>query len=192
MERFDLLNSIHKALRHAMLTANLEAGRVDFGDADALARVTDMWTALRENLGHHAHHEDELIFPLLRNWAPEETDSLYDDHRHIHQIEAELDEVLRRVAAEPDVERRRRYGREFYRSLHPYTATCLRHFDDEERRLMPRLWALYDDAELAAVFGTIMATIGPEEREYAMDHMKVALDPQELAELQRRMGAPTG
>ena len=37
MERFDLLHNIHKALRHAMLTFNLESGRTDFSDPEAVS-----------------------------------------------------------------------------------------------------------------------------------------------------------
>jgi hypothetical protein len=64
---------------------------------------------------------------------------------------------------------------------------CLLHFDDEERRFMPRVWAPYDDDELVDTFARVMAVIGPEEWQYAMGHMTEALNPVELEELRARM-----
>jgi hemerythrin superfamily protein len=188
MERVDLLHFIHKALRRAMLTTNVESGRVDYADADATKRIDEAWSLLCANLGHHAHHEDEIIFPLLQACAPGEADQLTHDHEVIHALEGGMTALLDRLAGEPDPGTRRLLGREFHRSMQHYTAVCLTHFDDEERHLMPRLWALYDDDALEAAFGRIMATVGPEERDYTMAQMSEALDPVELAAVRARMG----
>jgi hypothetical protein len=199
MERFDLLHLIHKALRHAMLTFDVESGRIDFSDLEAVERLAASWSELRENLGHHARHEDEIMFPLLSDRAPGEprqpfgwegeVDALHDDHERIHRLEDELDALLRRIEQTPDRTTRRTLGREFHRSIQRYTAMCLLHFDDEERHFMPRVWALYDDAELVATFERVMAVVTPEERRYGMAHMTEALDPIELEELRARMAA---
>jgi hypothetical protein len=188
LERIDLLHFIHKALRHAMLTTNLESGRVDYADAEATKRVDEAWTLLRENLAHHAHHEDAIIFPLLDARAPGEADALGRDHAMIQELEADMSDLIDRLSGESDADLRRLLGREFHRAMQRYTSVCLSHFDDEERHLMPRLWALYDDDALEAAFGRIMATLGPEEREYAATHMSEALDPVELEALRQRMG----
>jgi hypothetical protein len=188
MERFDLLQFIHKALRHAMFSTNLESGRLDYADVDATKTADEAWVLLCENLGHHAHHEDEIIFPLLQARAPGEVDKLTQDHEVIHKLEAEMTGLLNRLGAEADVGTRRLLGREFHRSMQHYTAVCLAHFDDEERHLMPRLWALYDDEALQMAFGQIMAAVGPDEREYTMAHMTQALDPVELDALRATVG----
>jgi hypothetical protein len=201
MERFDFLHSIHKALRHAMLTFNIESGRTDFSNPESVGALAASWSQLRENLGHHAEHEDEIIFPLLSDRAPGEPrdpfgwegliDGLSDDHVRIQQLEADMDKLLARIeeAAEPAT--RRLLGSEFHRSIQRYTAMCLLHFDDEERHFMPRLWALYDDQDLVETFERVMAVVGPEERQYAMSHMIEALNPAELAELRARIPTPT-
>jgi hypothetical protein len=199
MERFDLLHNIHKALRHAMLTFDVESGRVDYADAEAVKRITESWSDLRENLGHHAHHEDEIIFPLLSERAPGEprhpfgwdgaVEALSDDHRRIERLESEIDVLLTRIEEASSAATRRLLGREFHRSIQRYTGMCLLHFDDEERHFMPRVWSLYDDDELVAVFGRVMAAIGPEERQYVMAHMVEALDPVELEALRAHMAA---
>jgi hypothetical protein len=197
VQRFDLLHLIHKALRHAILTFNLESGRTDFADADAVAALSLSWSELRTNLGSHAQHEDEFMFPLLRVRAPGEprhpfgwdgeVEALSEDHVRIKQLESEMDALLRSVESAPDTLIRRLLGREFHRTVQRYTAMCLLHFDDEERRFMPRLWMLYGDEELIRAFDRIMTVIGPEERAYGMRHMVEALDPAELDELQERL-----
>jgi hypothetical protein len=199
MERFDLLHFIHKALRHAILTFNIDSGRTDFTDPDAVRDLTASWSQLRENLGHHARHENEVMFPLLRARAPGEprhpygwegeVDGLYEDHERIERLEAEIDELRQQVMQPLEPATRRLLGRELHRSMQRYTAMCLLHFDDEERHVMPRLWALYDDEDLIAAFEKVMALIGPEERQYEMAHMAEALDPLELEELRERMPA---
>jgi hypothetical protein len=188
MARIDLLHFIHKALRHAMLTTNVESGRVDYADTEATKRIDEAWTQLHENLGHHARHEDAIIFPMLQLRAPGEADELGHDHELIHRLEGDMTSLLDRLDAEPDPGVRRLLGREFHRSMQHFTAVCLSHFDDEERHLMPRLWTLYDDDALDAAFGQIMAMVGLEERDYAMAHMRDAFDPVELDELRARLG----
>jgi hemerythrin-like domain-containing protein len=193
VERFDLLHNIHKALRHAMLTFDLESGRIDYADRESVEQLRVSWVALRTNLAHHAGHEDEVIFPLLSARAPGEPrhpfawegeiEALLDDHRRIERFETDLESLLTAIGAEADPATRRLLGREFHRSVQRYTAMCLLHFDDEERHFMPRVWSLYGDDVLMSVFGRIMGMIGPEEREYVMGHMAEALDPVELLEL---------
>lgn len=137
------------------------------------------------------------MFPLLRDRSPGEprapygwegeVDGLHEDHARIKRLEAEIDELLGRIEQAPEPSTRRLLGREFHRSIQRYTAMCLLHFDDEERHFMTRVWALYDDEELFRIFERVMATIGPEERQYGMAHMTEALDPIELEEMRARM-----
>ncbi len=137
------------------------------------------------------------MFPLLRDRAPGEprepfgwegeVNALEEDHIRIQQLETEMDKLLVRIdeAAEPAT--RQLLGREFHRSIQRYKAMCLLHFDDEERHFMPRMCALYDDKELVATFEQVMASVGPEERQYVTDHMTQGLNPVELEELWARV-----
>jgi hypothetical protein len=188
MQRFDMLQFIHKALRHAILSLNIESGRVDYVDTDETKRLDEAWMLLCQNLGHHAQHEDAIIFPLLDARAPGEAEELGREHEVIQRLEAGMTLLLDRVEEASDPDLRRLLGREFHRAMQHYTAVCLSHFDNEERHLMPRLWALYDDVALQGAFGRIMSTVGGAEREYTMEHMQQALDPTELEELRARLG----
>src|SRR5262245_58502477 len=63
----------------------------------------------------------------------------------------------------------RRRGLEVYRALNRLAAIALPHFDAEETELMPRLWALLSDDEIAEVRAAIMASIDPDEAAYTVD-----------------------
>lgn len=192
MDRRDLFTMIHKALRHALLGLNIQAGKTDYGDLAAVAEFRTAWNQVRKSLGEHSKHEDDYIWPLLNRRAPGEADPLYEEHVEIHAFEAQLDDHFQRLLAEPDVEKRRIMGQEFYRAMQRFTARCLTHFDNEERLVLPRLWALCDDGELDAAFASIISSIDPEEMAYERSHMIEALDPVELAQLRAGMPADVG
>ena len=182
-----------------MFTFNIASGRADYADPGAVEEVVEAWSQLCDNLAHHAKHEDEIIFPLLGartsgeprepfGWQTE-VDALHDDHTRIERLEADMNRLLRSIETASDDTMRRRLGREFHRTVQRYTAMALLHFDDEERRFMPRIWSLYDDTELMRTFERVIETLGPEERAYSMGHMAEALDPFELGELQKQLRA---
>lgn len=113
----------------------------------------------------------------------------HEAHTRIQSFEAEVDQLFAQLLSEPDTATRLLLGRELHRAMQRYVAMCLTHFDDEERHLMPRLWALYEDDELLASFGRIMALIGPAERDWTMEHLVQSLSPTELAAVRAKVGA---
>ena len=98
MQRFDLLHSIHKALRHAMLTFNIESGRIDYSDPEAVSALCASWSQLRDNLGNHAHHEDEIMFPLLSDRAPGEPRDPFGWQGEVEALEDILWPLCEKVA----------------------------------------------------------------------------------------------
>jgi hypothetical protein len=80
-------------------------------------------------------------------------------------------------------------GLEFYRALNRLAAVALPHFDREETALMPRLWATLSEDEIAAIRGSIMAAIGPDEAAYALELADGALDPSELTAIHQLAAA---
>lgn len=192
MERVDLFTMIHKALRHALLQLNIEAGRTDYGDLAAVETLRTNWNRARKALGEHSEHEDGFIWPLLNRRAPGEADHLYVEHEEIHAYESQMEKHLRRLMDEPVVEKRRLMGAEFYRAMQRFTARCLTHFDDEEKLVLPRLWVLCDDDELQRAFVSIISSIDPEELAYERAHMMEAIDPVERARLESSVPVDVG
>jgi len=184
VSRFDLFTMIHKGLRHALLELNVQAGRTDYGDPAAVRELQAAWASAGKALGGHSRHEDDFIWPLLAKRSPGEADVLYAEHEEIHAFEAKMDDHLSRLVAEEDDAARCLMGLEFYRAMQRFTALCLTHFDDEERKVLPRLWALCDDAELQQALASIMATIDEEELLYERKHMLESVDPTERERLQ--------
>ena len=187
MERDDLFTTIHKGLRHAMFEVGLQAGRTDYADTASVDELRGAWDSLHSALGGHSRHEDEYIFKLLSDREPGGADDLYKDHIRIHADADLIDAQFDRIAGEARTARWRMLGLELYRALQRFTASCLVHFDEEETYLLARIWALCDDREIADARAAFMATIGPEEMQYDVQHMLLAADPQEVEMLEGRI-----
>jgi len=187
MERDDLFTMIHKGLRHAIFEVNVRAGATDYADATAVAELQESWRRLHSALSGHSHHEDDYIFTLLSDRVPGGTDQLTEEHVVIHAQAAQITEQFARIAAEPRGDKRRMLGLELYRALQRFTAAALVHFDEEESELLARIWALCDDAEIADTRAAFMATIGPEEMQFDVEHMLEAVDPIEHELLEERI-----
>ena len=179
MERDDLFTVIHKGLRHAIFEVNVRAGATDYADATAVAELQESWQRLHAALSGHSRHEDEYVFALVGDRVPGGTRQLTEEHVRIHGQAALIAEQFARIVAEPRAEKRRMLGLELYRALQRFTAACLVHFDEEETQLLARIWALCDDTEIAETRAAFMATIGPEEMQYDVEHMLEAVDPVE-------------
>lgn len=187
MERDDLFTTIHKGLRHAIFEVNMRAGATDYADVDAVAELQQRWEALHTALGGHSRHEDEYVFALLGDRVPGGTEALTEEHVRIHAAADGITAQFARIAAESRDDKRRMLGLELYRALQRFTAACLVHFDEEETDLLARIWALCDDAEIADTRAAFMATIGPEEMRFDVEHMLAAVDPLEHKFLEERI-----
>jgi hypothetical protein len=191
MDRDDLFTAIHKGLRHAIFEVDLSAGATDYTDATAVAELQQRWQRLHGALTGHSGHEDEYVFALLSERVPGATDRLAEEHVRIHAEAAQITAQFERIAAESRPDKRRMLGLELYRALQRFTAACLVHFDEEETELLARIWALCDDTEIADTRAAFMATIGPEEMQYGVQHMLEAVDPVEHQLLEARIAEAT-
>ncbi len=183
MSRFDLFTMIHKGLRDALLELNVQAGRTDYTNHADVEELRTAWEAAGRALGGHSRHEDDHIWPLLAKRSPGEADARYVEHEEIHAFEARMDDHLSHLMSQPEPGERTLLGLEFYRSMQRFTALCLTHFDEEERRVLPRLWALCDDEELQTAFASIMKEIDEDEKAHELKHMLESVDPAECERL---------
>lgn len=187
MVRDDLFTMIHKALRHALFELCIDAGRTDYADDRQLAALRKQWDDFCFALEGHARHEDEYIFELLSQRVPGGCGDLRADHVRVHAQMTLMTRQFEEISSAATSDERRLLGLELYRALLRLTAICLPHFDEEETAVMARIWALCTDREIDVVRSAFMATIAPEEMQYAVGHMVEAADPYELDVLQARM-----
>jgi hypothetical protein len=179
MERHNFFKPIHKGIRAVASTLEAEAGRTDFRSRDevlALQRKVDEAFAVFES---HARHENQHVVPLLRVCAPDVAADCEADH-HAQELRLhDLRSALGRVAAEdPDAPAR---GHAFLVGLSRFHGEMLVHMADEEERLMPALWAAFDDAALVRVHRAIVESVPPAEKLTSVRWMLPALSTSERA-----------
>ena len=188
MTRDDLFTHIHKALRYGLFEVTTMAGATDWTDADAVRRLAERWRPLVALLQSHARHEDEHILRLLDFRDPQLIDHVGEQHADLDDLLDHLVGAFDDLAVEPDAAA----GLAFYRDLARYVAVYLPHLQEEETAVMPRIWALCSDEEIAATRAAFMAEITPDEQATTMALMLPALDPPTRAALLANVEATAG
>lgn len=191
MSRHDLYGPIHKGLRLALSDLLVRLGQADFADAPATAELLG---ALRRQLvlsASHLHHEEAEIHTALEALAPGATITLQADHDHHRRAFATLEAAIGAVEAAPPTERAAS-ARALYLAFSQFAAADFAHMAEEELTVLPLLHRLFDDDELIAMEGRIVAAIPPDK---TIDYLKLmvpAMNPSERAQFLAfiRAGAP--
>ncbi|HET7437489.1 MAG TPA: hemerythrin domain-containing protein [Thermoanaerobaculia bacterium] len=189
-QRVNLYREVHKGIR-AMLSELLrQSGRVDFSDAEALAKFRAEAHGIFEMLESHAHHEDTFVMPVVREVALQVAQII--ESAHVDQ-EAQLPELLALLdsidSSAPDAAHR---GHTFVVKLARISGELLLHMSDEEELIMPALHAAFTDDELNAIEQRLLASIPPEKMARFLGWMIPAINGSERVAMLAGMqaGAP--
>jgi hemerythrin-like domain-containing protein len=177
--RYNIYAPIHKALRLFMTDTLQGLGRMDLDDAQDLAAGLARLDALLDGASAHLRHENDFIHPAMEARSSGASGRIAAEHReHLDAIAAlRAQSAALRAAPEPAAAHR------LYRQLAAFVAENFEHMDVEETRHNQALWAAYSDAELAAIEGRILASIGPQEMGQWLHWMLRAFSPAERAQL---------
>src|SRR5690349_9963103 len=107
MSRFNIFNQIHKALRVLMYDTAIMIGRTDFDDAGQYEAVAKQLRDTVNAFDNHAHHEDELLLPLIQRYEPSVVDAFEQEHVTDHALSQKLRESLMALdlAISPDAKK---------------------------------------------------------------------------------------
>ncbi|MBO9678459.1 MAG: hemerythrin domain-containing protein [Acidovorax sp.] len=177
--RFDIYAPIHKALRLFMTDTLHGLGRLDLGDAQELTAGLDQLDALLDAASFHLRHENDVIHPAIEARHPGASHRIAAEHREHLEAIATLRTQAAALRAQPAAAAAHR----LYRQLAAFIAENFEHMDVEESRHNQALWAAYSDAELQAMEGRILASIGPQEMTLWLRWMLPAFRPTERAQL---------
>lgn len=182
MPRFDLFTAIHKALRAMIYETGGALQTADFADDQGARRAVDVLQPVLGQMQHHHDLEEEHVFPAVRPFEEEMIDDLQAQHDEVERLlgiaavaaeEANSAVAAARVGAGVDLNRR-------YNEL---TALFLEHLADEEATLLPATWKHFDDAQLVAIQGAIIAAQRPEDLMQSLHWMFKGLNRLELVGL---------
>lgn len=191
MPRHDIYAPAHKGLRLALSDLLVRLGQADFADESAAAELLG---ALRLQLvlsASHLHHEEVEIHTALEARAPGATITLQADHDHHRRAFATLEAAIAAVEGAPPAQRAAP-ARELYLAFSQFVAADFAHMAEEELAILPLLHRLFDDDELIAIEGRIVAAIPPEKTMAYLKLMVPAMNPPERAAFLAfvRAGAP--
>ena len=170
MPRFDLLTSIHKAIRAMIYETGGALQTADFADDQGAARAVGGLEPILGLLKEHHEVEEEFVFPRVRPFEEEIIDDLQAQHQEVERLlgaaglamdEAKTADAGSRVGAGVDLNRR-------YNEL---TGFYLQHLAHEEATLLPATWRHFDDAQLMAIQGAIMSSMQPGDMMQSLQWM---------------------
>ena len=161
-QRFSFYKQVHKGIRavaHAMVE---RAQRTDFAQprqVEELSRAVEEAFAIFEG---HAAKETEFMTPVLRVCAPSLAADSDAEHREqelrLRDLRRALQAAARGGPSAPAL------GHAFVVGLSRFEGEMLVHMADEEERLMPALWAAFDDEALVRIHQALLASIAPAEK----------------------------
>lgn len=180
--RIDLYTGIHKAVRMLMCDLLVALGRMDSADAEetraALARLRGFLDFAR----HHLHHEDQHMHPAMESRRRGSTANMRTQHAEHEEAFERLEALALRVESSSAGERAAA-ALGLYRAFALYMADDLVHMHEEETENNAVLWAHFDDAELAGIHRSIMASIAPAVLTENLRWLVPAMTPAERADL---------
>lgn len=179
---FDLYRDVHKAIRIELFTITTDVGRIDPSDRVLRVALADRIAWLAGWLEGHAHHEDTVIEPELRRWAPDLAATLAADHQSFDVQAAGLVDRARDLTATGAVECRH-LVHDLYLSLASFTSAYLAHQDLEERVAMPTLEAALGVPRVVEMHRAILGSIPPEEMAEALSLMLPAINAEDRVEM---------
>jgi len=177
--RHDIYAPVHKALRLFMTDTLQALSRLDLDDAQDLAAGLARLETLLEAACRHLQHENDFIHPAIEERSSGTSHRIAEEHRQHLDAIATLRAQAAAVRAAPDAAAAHR----LYRQLAAFIAENFEHMDMEETRHNQALWSAYSDAELQALDGRIVASIGPQEMAVWLRWMLPAFNPAERAQL---------
>jgi hypothetical protein len=161
MPRFDLFTSIHKAIRAMIYDTGGRLQTVDFADERAVVKTTADLIPVLSLLREHHDTEERFVFPEVHRFDPALVDDLQSQHRTIETLLAISGDAV--VAAhDAGPAERGEAGVELNRRFNELAAFYLEHLAHEEVTILPVTWEHFDDTELLAIQGAIMASMEPE------------------------------
>ena len=154
----DLYTSTHKGQRLKFSEISNAAGTLNINDQNKLNSLEVALVSFRDHMYKHASLEEKFIHPLLAERVPGGADRLEEDHRVMHKQFDNLVACFGELKKKPtDFEQRDELSLEFYRAWSRFISFYLDHIDFEEDHVMPLLWKLCTQDELAGRFRQIMA-----------------------------------
>ena len=160
MPRFDTLTPIHKAIRAMVYHAGGRLQTTDFASGSRAAAVAaDLAPVLRLLQDHHTT-EEVYLYPLLEPLEGELVGAMLAQHQTVERLLRVTEDACTGLDG-GEAEVREATGAGLNRRFNELVAVYLQHLAEEEDRVLPATWKHFEDAELIAIQGRIIAEMDP-------------------------------
>ncbi|MGE5229666.1 MAG: hemerythrin domain-containing protein [Deltaproteobacteria bacterium] len=189
MPRFDTLTPIHKALRALVYEVGGDLQTSDFADEmEAAGAAADLELALHLMRDHHTT-EEVYVYPKLQPLEEQLVASMLEQHGDVERL-LDVADAARRQMRAGDAEDRILAGADVNCRFNELVAFYFEHLAQEEAKVLPATWRHFDDAQLMAIQGTIIAEMDPDQLFQWLGWMFKGLNRVELVGMLR--GAKAG
>lgn len=187
LTKTDLFTFIHKALRSLIYNLSSKLQTADFSSELESKNIVSI---LRHDLGllhEHADHEDNIIFPEVKNEEPEMIKVLENEHIEIGEKLNVLNNILDLLQNETESKIRLKLGNELNFLFNDFAASYLNHMNHEESTVLEASQKYLSDEELIAIRTRIQTKIPPERYRIWLDWMLRSANITELIGLLNAM-----
>lgn len=186
MDRYQVFDVPHKALRLAFSNLLTLAGKTDFTISRDISALKELMAEVFNLVKSHSHHEDDICFPDLDKLLPSATKHDREEHVKLHarldELMVDIETIIQAVVKGHDDAVA---GRKLYTDLCVLHADMLKHMMEEETDTQPLYWQYMTDEELMLMEPRIMAAMTPE---MSMMWLKYILPTKTGNELQEMLG----
>lgn len=137
--------------------------RLDFSVKESITELKSELKKLRLLLQSHAEYEESRIHSILKNqnsYVFKEAESQHHDHKiYLERIDSKIN-LIENTSKIKDIHF---LGYEIYLDLRNFFCENLKHFDFEERIIMPELQRLLSDDEIKEIDFESYRNMSPEE-----------------------------
>lgn len=162
MGRLDLFTIIHKAIRAMIYDLGKKLLQTDFTDNKSVQEIIARLQHDTEMLSEHGEHEEQFVFPELKQHEPSLIDLFLKEHFLIEERIKKINSLIEKLEFIKDEDIRNDMGENLNRAFNDLASTYLTHMHHEETTLLPTTWEHFTDEQLGAMRANIQRNMPPE------------------------------
>jgi len=163
MQRYNVFNQIHKALRAFLYDTALGLQQAWLADASEAEPVLEKVETVLAFFDGHAHHEDHFILPAVEAYNKQLVDEFEKEHVTDLALSNRLRSLLHIYRSAVSGEEKLEAGSAISKAFVEFMVFNLQHMAKEEVLLNQVLWAHYTDQQILEIQERLVATIPPQE-----------------------------
>lgn len=164
--RFNPFGQVHKGLRALLYDTAILLQQTNYSLAEEIEEALERVALVNTLFAHHAHVEDNQLFPLIKPYAPEVVDDFEAQHQVDHDLSQGLKKCILLFTETNSSEQNRWAGNELLQTFNAFLAFNVEHMKKEETIVNACLWRYFSDDELLQKVREISGSIPPDQNKH--------------------------